>query len=158
MDGGAWWATVHEVAKSRTRLSDFIFFLSFTWQMKGRITELQFPKFCRQIKRHNLHFTPTTGKKLKYLCGAFYQSPTKSAKEKWLMIQQRRCLCKEGDSFHSDFPSSALYVTNQSPLCKIKGLSYLSIQSEWHYTCTQTFLAKRRNIKFLQNHSSRGET
>ena len=23
MDGGAWWATVHEVAKSRTRLSDF---------------------------------------------------------------------------------------------------------------------------------------
>ena len=25
MDGGAWWATVHRVAKSRTRLSDFIF-------------------------------------------------------------------------------------------------------------------------------------
>ena len=24
MDGGAWWALVHEVAKSRTRLSDFI--------------------------------------------------------------------------------------------------------------------------------------
>ena len=23
MDGGAWWATVHGVAKSRTRLSDF---------------------------------------------------------------------------------------------------------------------------------------
>ena len=23
MDGGAWWATVHEVAKSQTRLSDF---------------------------------------------------------------------------------------------------------------------------------------
>ena len=28
MDGGAWWATVHGVAKSRTRLSDFTFFLS----------------------------------------------------------------------------------------------------------------------------------
>ena len=28
MDGGAWWATVHGVAKSRTRLSDFTF-LSF---------------------------------------------------------------------------------------------------------------------------------
>ena len=26
LDGGAWWATVHEVAKSRTRLSDFTFF------------------------------------------------------------------------------------------------------------------------------------
>ena len=25
-DGGAWWATVHGVAKSQTRLSDFIFF------------------------------------------------------------------------------------------------------------------------------------
>ena len=28
MDGGAWWATVHGVAKSRTRLSNFTFFLS----------------------------------------------------------------------------------------------------------------------------------
>ena len=25
MDGGAWWATVHRVAKGRTRLSDFHF-------------------------------------------------------------------------------------------------------------------------------------
>ena len=25
MDGGAWWATFHGVAKSRTRLSDFTF-------------------------------------------------------------------------------------------------------------------------------------
>ena len=31
MDGGAWWAAVHEVAKSWTRLSNFtfLFFLSF---------------------------------------------------------------------------------------------------------------------------------
>ena len=34
MDRGAWWATVHKVAKSRTRLSDFTFFLSF---LMGRI-------------------------------------------------------------------------------------------------------------------------
>ena len=27
MDGGAWWATVHGVAKSQTRLSDFTFTL-----------------------------------------------------------------------------------------------------------------------------------
>ena len=26
MDGEAWWATVHGVAKSQTRLSDFTFF------------------------------------------------------------------------------------------------------------------------------------
>ena len=29
MDGGAWWATVHGVAKSRTRLSDFTFTFQF---------------------------------------------------------------------------------------------------------------------------------
>ena len=28
IEGGAWWATVHGVAKSRTRLNDFTF---FTW-------------------------------------------------------------------------------------------------------------------------------
>ena len=28
MDRGAWWFTVHRVAKSRTQLSDFSFFLS----------------------------------------------------------------------------------------------------------------------------------
>ena len=31
MDGGAWWATVHGVTKSRTRLSDF------TFTFRGRI-------------------------------------------------------------------------------------------------------------------------
>ena len=29
MDGAAWWAAVHEVAKSRTRLSDFTFTFHF---------------------------------------------------------------------------------------------------------------------------------
>ena len=29
MDGGAWWATVHGVAKSRTQLSDLTFTLHF---------------------------------------------------------------------------------------------------------------------------------
>ena len=29
IDGGAWWAAVHGVAKSRTRLSDFTFILHF---------------------------------------------------------------------------------------------------------------------------------
>ena len=29
MDGGAWWAAVHGVAKSRTRLSDFTFNFHF---------------------------------------------------------------------------------------------------------------------------------
>ena len=29
MDGGAWWASVHGVTKSRTRLSDFTFTFHF---------------------------------------------------------------------------------------------------------------------------------
>ena len=33
MDGGAWWATVHGVAKSWARLSDFTFFLSTTFAL-----------------------------------------------------------------------------------------------------------------------------
>ena len=33
MDRGAWWATVHGVAKSRTRLSDLTF--TFTFFLKG---------------------------------------------------------------------------------------------------------------------------
>ena len=37
MDGGAWWAAVHEVAKSWTRLSDF----TFTFHFHGRYMEKQ---------------------------------------------------------------------------------------------------------------------
>ena len=35
MDGGAWWATVHGVAKSQTRLSDFIFTFHFSLSCLG---------------------------------------------------------------------------------------------------------------------------
>ena len=35
MDGGSWWATVHEVAKSQTRLSDLTF--TFTSILAWRI-------------------------------------------------------------------------------------------------------------------------
>ena len=35
LDGGAWWAAVHGVAKSRTRLSDFTFPFHFHALSKG---------------------------------------------------------------------------------------------------------------------------
>ena len=35
MDGGAWWATVHGVAKSQTRLSDF----TFTFRVSSLIVQ-----------------------------------------------------------------------------------------------------------------------
>ena len=42
MDGGAWWATVHWVAKSRTRLSDFTFTFMH-WRMKWQPTRVFLP-------------------------------------------------------------------------------------------------------------------
>ena len=41
MDGGAWWAAVHGVAKSRTRLSDFTFSFPFHGLEKEMATPLQ---------------------------------------------------------------------------------------------------------------------
>ena len=41
MDGGAWWATVHGVAKSRTQLSDFHFHFSLSCIGKGNGNPLQ---------------------------------------------------------------------------------------------------------------------
>ena len=38
MDGGAWWAAVHRVAKSRTRLSDFTFTFHFHALVKEMAT------------------------------------------------------------------------------------------------------------------------
>ena len=53
MDRGAWWATVHGVTKSQTRLTDFtfIFFLSLSLTGKSYQTEidsaLQLPPHAR---------------------------------------------------------------------------------------------------------------
>ena len=41
MDGGAWWAAVHGVAKSRTRLSDFTFTLH--WRRQWQPTPVFLP-------------------------------------------------------------------------------------------------------------------
>ena len=44
MDRGAWWATVHGVAKSRTRLSDFTFF-----HFQAERSQVTFPKSPRSF-------------------------------------------------------------------------------------------------------------
>ena len=41
MDGGAWWAAVHGVAESRTRLSDFTFTFHFH-ALEKEMATLQF--------------------------------------------------------------------------------------------------------------------
>ena len=45
MDGGAWWATVHRVAKSRIRLSDFIYLLTYL-RHKINLVIFYFRYFC----------------------------------------------------------------------------------------------------------------
>ena len=45
MDGRAWWATVHRVAKSRTRLSDFTFSFHFHFLIGKAPTSMAFPEF-----------------------------------------------------------------------------------------------------------------
>ena len=44
MDGGAWWAAVHGVAKSRTQLSDFPLLFTFMhWRRKWQPTPVFLP-------------------------------------------------------------------------------------------------------------------
>ena len=43
MDGGAWWATVHGVAKSRTQLNGFTLFTSMHWRRKWQPTPVFLP-------------------------------------------------------------------------------------------------------------------
>ena len=43
MDGGAWWAAVHGVAKSQTRLSDFTFTFMH-WRRKWQPTPVFLPR------------------------------------------------------------------------------------------------------------------
>ena len=40
MDGGTWWAAVHRVAKSQTRLSDFTFTFTLPYPFPGYLTKL----------------------------------------------------------------------------------------------------------------------
>ena len=44
MDGGAWWAAVHGVAKSRTQLNDFTLLFTFMhWRRKWQPTPVFLP-------------------------------------------------------------------------------------------------------------------
>ena len=49
MGGGAWWATVHEVTKSRTRLSDFTHSLTHSLTSKRLHTKGSINKTIGEI-------------------------------------------------------------------------------------------------------------
>ena len=62
MDGGAWWAAVHGVAKSQTQLSDFTFTFHFhAWENEmatySSVLAWRIPWTCqcRRPKRHKLN-------------------------------------------------------------------------------------------------------
>ena len=46
MDGGAWWATVHRVAKSRTRQQCHCFTISFTFTATWCVGTADLPRWC----------------------------------------------------------------------------------------------------------------
>ena len=69
MDGGAWWAAVHGVAKSRTRLSDFTFTFHFhalekemathssvlAWRIPGTGEPVELPSMGSQSRTRLKH-------------------------------------------------------------------------------------------------------
>ena len=61
MDGGAWWATVHGVTKSRTRLSNFTFFsfkenTDFLLANANTYLPESFPRICGDYEKKNVSF------------------------------------------------------------------------------------------------------
>ena len=63
MDGGAWWATVHRVAKSWTQLSDFTFTFFFNGLAAAATMARRVKKICLPCRRHKrCSFYPSVGK------------------------------------------------------------------------------------------------
>ena len=78
MDGGAWWATVHGVAKSQTRLSDFTFSFSRI-QLRSRIHEKRLLASVLGEKKRSIRKSKNESMNLTYIqlvafsaCSAVY--------------------------------------------------------------------------------------
>ena len=57
MDGGAWWATVHGVAKSQTQLSDFTFTFTLVRCHPSETSTVQWKYNVRPNRSHVCRFT-----------------------------------------------------------------------------------------------------
>ena len=86
MDGGAWWAAVHGVAKSWTRLSDFTFTFHFhalekemathssvlAWRIPGTGEPGELPSMGSHRVRHNWErLSSSSSRQLMILCKIF---------------------------------------------------------------------------------------
>ena len=68
MDGEAWWATFHAVAKSRTRLSDFTFTFHFhAWRRKWQPTPVFSLVGCRLWGHTKSDMTEVTWQQMIYI-------------------------------------------------------------------------------------------
>ena len=84
MDGGAWWAAVHGVVKSRTQLSDFTFTFHFHALERGMATHSSVlawripgtgePGGCRLWGRTELDTTEATQQQQQQLLGGVESS------------------------------------------------------------------------------------
>ena len=55
MDRGAWWATAHGVAKSRTRLSEFSSLLFFTLRIESKKNQAQLKELNMRAHMHSMY-------------------------------------------------------------------------------------------------------
>ena len=61
VDGGAWWAPVHGVAKIRTRLSNFTFFLSSFYVLGQKLPRLATPTQSKRAVFSTICVSPKEG-------------------------------------------------------------------------------------------------
>ena len=97
MNGGAWWAAVHGVAKSQTRLSDFTFTFHFhalekemathssvlAWRIPGTGEPGGLPSVGSHRVRHNWSDLAAGAAKLPYLFGEWFMLLFKSLVRKF---------------------------------------------------------------------------
>ena len=110
MGGGAWWAAVREVSKSRTRLSDF----TFTFTVECR--ELYSISSVQSLSRVRLFATPWTAARQASLSITNSQSLLKLVSIESVMPSDHLILCCPLLLLPSIFPSIRVF-SKESDFC-----------------------------------------
>ena len=122
MDGGAWWAAVHGVTKSQTRLSDFTFTFHFhalekemathsivlAWRIPGTGEAGRLPSMGLHRVRHDWSVLAAAAAGLKVNGNGIIErklifnveiSPKDSDPGEWKLDEVRSCLCVKQSSY-----------------------------------------------------------
>ena len=90
MDGGAWWATVHGVAKSQARLSDFTFFFSFFYHSYHLGNSKGFRRLVPGMRTKTKHIFLIINRNIaETFEGQLWSEPTANSKGKGLEVGGR---------------------------------------------------------------------